>query len=140
VSETIVLGYDGSPSANAALAETIQLAPLLGARVVAVFGYYISPLGGLQEGSVREALEQVAAHELARAVADLQAAGIDAESRMGHGKPADVLIAVAKDVGAKMIVVGTEGEGAITGTILGSVVLKLLQRSPVALHVVPTSS
>ena len=44
--ETIVLGYDASPSANAALAETVRLAPLLGADVCVVFGYYMSPYGG----------------------------------------------------------------------------------------------
>ena len=140
MTKTIVLGYDGSPSANAALEATIELAPQIEARVVVVFAYYISPLGGFQEGSMRDALEQVGAHELARAVADLEAAEIEVESRLVQGKPADMLMQVAKDVDATMIVVGTEGEGVITGTILGSVVLKLLQRSPLTLLVVPTAS
>jgi hypothetical protein len=44
--ETIVLGYDESPSADASLKAAMRLAPTLDARVVVVFGYYISPLGG----------------------------------------------------------------------------------------------
>ena len=43
---TIVLGYDDSPSANAALAEVIRRAPLLGADVCVVFGYHMSAFGG----------------------------------------------------------------------------------------------
>ena len=50
MADVIVLGYDESPSANAALAATIRIAPVVGAKVVVVFGFYISPLGGLQEG------------------------------------------------------------------------------------------
>ena len=53
MADPIVLGYDESPSANAALAATIRIAPVVGAKVVVVFGYYISPLGGLQHGSIR---------------------------------------------------------------------------------------
>ena len=56
MADPIVLGYDESPSANAALEATIRIAPVVGAKVVVVFGYYISPLGGLQHGSIQEAL------------------------------------------------------------------------------------
>ena len=135
----IVLGYDASESANAALAATIRVAPRLGANVVVVFGFYISPLGGLQEGSIREALEGVGRHAVGRAVADLEAAGIEVESRLVSGKPADVLIDVAKEVGAAAIVVGTVGENPISGAFLGSVVLRLIQRSSIPVLVVPTS-
>ena len=133
MADPIVLGYDESSSANAALAATIRIAPVLGAKVVVVFGYYISPLGGLQHGSIRDALEEVGRHAVGRAVADLEA-----ESRLVSGKPADVLIDVAKEVGAIAIVVGTVGENPVTGAILGSVVLRLVQRSPLPILVVPT--
>ena len=42
----IVLGYDASESANAALAKTVELAPRLGNRVAVVFASYVTPLGG----------------------------------------------------------------------------------------------
>lgn len=139
MNDTLVLGYDGSESAKAALAETIRIAPPLGAKVAVVFAYHINPLGGLQTGSYREALQKVGEHELARAVTDLEAAGIEVEQHMIQGRPAEVILALAEQTGARMIVVGTVGEGAITGAILGSVVLKLVQSSPVPLLVVPTS-
>ena len=139
MASVIVLGYDESPSADAALAATVRIAPVVGAKVVVVFAFYISPLGGLQEGSLREALEDVGRHAVGRAVADLEAAGVEVDSRLVSGKPADVLIDVAKEVDADAIVVGTVGENPITGALLGSVVLRLVQRSPLPVLVVPTS-
>ena len=139
MANVLVLGYDASESANAALAATIRVAPVVGAKVVVVFGFYISPLGGQQEGSIREALEAVGRHAVGRAVADLEAAGIEVESRLVSSKPADALIDVAKEVAAAAIVVGTVGENPIAGAFLGSVVLRLIQRSSIPVLVVPTS-
>ncbi len=140
--KTIVLGYDGSPSANAALAETIRRAPLLGAEVCVVFGYYMSVFGGPavegESADFRGQLEKIGAHAVARAVDDLEAAGIRATARVEEGKPADVLMAVAEELDASTIVVGTVGENPISGAILGSVVLKLVQRASRPLLIVPT--
>ena len=136
---TLVLGYDGSPSANAALAKTIELAPALGASVVVVFGYYLSPLGGGDVRDFKERLERIATHEVARAVVDLEAAGIETSSHILAIKPAEAILAVADEVGAAMIVVGTVGESPIAGAMLGSVVLKLVQRSSTPLLVVPVT-
>jgi nucleotide-binding universal stress UspA family protein len=140
--KTIVLGYDDSPSANAALAETIRRAPLLGADVCVVFGYYMSVLGGpALEGEstdFRGQLEKLGSRAVARAVSALEAAGITVTSRIEEGRPADVLMAVAKELDASTIVVGTVGENPISGALLGSVVLKLVQKSSTPLLVVPT--
>jgi nucleotide-binding universal stress UspA family protein len=140
---TIVLGYDDSPSANAALEETISRAPLLGADVCVVFGYYMSALGGpaLQGESTdfRSQLEKLGSRAVARAVSALEAAGITTTSRIEEGRPADVLMAVAKELDASTIVVGTVGENPITGALLGSVVLKLVQKSSTPLLIVPTT-
>jgi len=141
--KTMVLGYDDSPSANAALAEVIRRAPLLGAEVCVIFGYHMSVLGGAAvEGESRDfrtQLETLGSRAVARAVADLEAAGITVTSRIQEGRPADVLMAVAEEIGAGTIVVGTVGENPISGAILGSVVLKLVQRSSVPLLIVPTT-
>ena len=136
---TIVLGYDGSESANAALAKTVELAKALDASVVVTFGYYVSPLGGGDVADFKAEVEKLGDHAINRAVADLEAEGITTMSRIESGKPADVLVSVAEETGASMIVVGTVGEGPISGAILGSVVLRLVQRSPYPVLVVPTA-
>jgi len=135
--KTLVLGYDASPSANAALEQTIELARATGAKVVLAFGFYISPFGGGDVRDFKAELEKVGKHAIARAVAELEAAGIETETRIDSGKPADVIVSVAKEVGADTIVVGTVGENPITGALLGSVVLRLVQRSPIPVLVVP---
>ena len=49
-----------------------------------------------------------------------------------------MLSAVADELDASTIVVGTVGENPISGAILGSVVLKLVQRASSPLLIVPT--
>lgn len=139
MSGTIVLGYDGSESANAALQETIVRAKQRGANVVVVFGFYVTPWGGTGEGSIREAMERVGSNALERAVSDLEAAEVEVSWRMVEAKPADALIQVAEEVGADTIAVGTVGENPISGALLGSVVLRLVQRSRIPLLVVPAT-
>jgi nucleotide-binding universal stress UspA family protein len=142
--ETIVLGYDDSPSANAALAETIRVAPLLGTSVIVVFGFHMSALGGPITGGesrdFRAKLEQMGTRAVKRAVSDLEAAGIDVTTRLVEAKPADAILQVADEAGASMVVVGTVGENPISGALLGSVVLRLVQRSPVPVLVVPAAT
>jgi nucleotide-binding universal stress UspA family protein len=114
------------------------VAQKLGAHVVIVFAYYISPLGGGEAThDYRTALESVGEHEVARAVADLEAEGVDVSTRIEQGKAADVLLAVAAEVGASTIVVGSDGQSALSAALLGSVVLRLVQRSSIPVVVVP---
>ena len=137
MSGSIVLGYDGSESANAALAETKRIAAGLGAKVDVVYAYHVNPLGGVQEGSIGDQLEQIGQDVVAHAVSTLEAEGIKVAAHIVSGRPAEAILLVAERVGASMIAVGTVGEGAITGALLGSVVLKLVQRSTLPLLVVP---
>ena len=85
----------------------------------------------------RQPAEDRAEHEVARAVSALEAAGIEVEAHVVSGRPAEAILLVAERQDASMIAVGTVGEGAITGALLGSVVLKLVQRSTLPLLVVP---
>ena len=133
----VVLGYDGSDEANAALAETIRLFAGTGTEVVVVFAYYISPLGVADVADFRAELERVAEQETRRAVTDLEAAGIEATALHVSGKPPDVIIEAALETAARMIVVGSPKRGPLASSVLGAVVLSLAQRSPVPLLVVP---
>ena len=47
-------------------------------------------------------------------------------------------MAVARELDAGTIVVGTVGESPISGALLGSVVLKLVQKSSTPLLIVPS--
>jgi len=52
-------------------------------------------------------------------------------------RPADALLKVAADRGARMIVLGTHGEHPFAGAVLGSVPHKLLHLSTLPVLVVP---
>ena len=137
MSAPIVLGYDGSEHAEAALAKAAELARAGGAPVVVVFAYYVSPLGGGDVRDYKQALERVAGEQTDKALAALEAAGVSATAQHVSGRPGEAIVAVAGDVGAGMIVVGSPSRGPLTAAFLGSVVLDLVQRSPVPLLVVP---
>jgi nucleotide-binding universal stress UspA family protein len=139
MSDTIVLGYDGSPSAKAALGETVSLAKAIGARVLVVFGYYVTPLGGQGGGDVGAELEKLGGEATDAALAELKAAGVEAEARLVAHRPAEAILQAAEESGARLVAVGTVGENPITGALLGSVVLKLVQISKFPLLVVPAA-
>ena len=71
MSAPIVLGYDGSEHAEAALAKAAELARAGGAPVVVVFAYYVSPLGGGDVRDYKQALERVAGEQTDKALAAL---------------------------------------------------------------------
>jgi nucleotide-binding universal stress UspA family protein len=47
-------------------------------------------------------------------------AGLAAERRMGHGKPAAQILQAAADLGADLIVVGVHGRNALDVGVFGS--------------------
>jgi nucleotide-binding universal stress UspA family protein len=136
MAETIVLGYDGSDCAKDALAEAISLAKQAGYRIVVGFGFHVWPGGG-EVGDYRRVLEQHGHEVTEEALAAVRAGGVEGEAAVVEESAAEGLVHLAERVGARMIVVGTRGEGPIAGLILGSTPHKLLHRSPLPVLVVP---
>lgn len=134
---TIVLGWDASDNARAALHKAAELAALDGSTVVVVFGYEIPAVYGGETGEYRRAVEALAERSTGHAVSRLEAAGVPFEVELVPERPAEGLVSVAVRRGASMIVVGTRGEHPVKGVILGSVAHKLLHISPVPVLVVP---
>jgi nucleotide-binding universal stress UspA family protein len=130
---TLVVGYDGTDGARAALRAAVALGGELGDQVVAVFGYTVGRLGG-------EVSDYAAAlHEHAREVLD------DARSVGGEGvevvelehAPAEALMAVADERDARMIVVASRGESPLKSALVGSTPTKLVHLSQRPVLVVP---
>ena len=69
--------------------------------------------GSIDE-SFRTQAEKVAADAAERA----RSAGVDVETKVGEGQPADVLIEISAD--ADLLVVGSRGRGGFKGLMLGS--------------------
>ncbi len=135
--DPIVLGYDGSDNARAALDKAVELVKVAGSKLVIVFAYEIPAAYGGETGDYRRAVKELGEQTAQHAVERLRESGVDFEVELVPERPAEGLVHVAQRLGASMIVVGTHGEHPITGAILGSVPHKLLHISPIPVLVVP---
>ncbi|MCY7395244.1 MAG: universal stress protein [Nocardioides sp.] len=126
---SIVLGYDESPGARAALAVAIDVARRYAAPLVVV--YATAPPGGLGEEarSHQAALEEIGRPLVAHAVEQAEQAGVESVVELVGAKPVDALLEVADAHDATVIVVGTWGESPIRGAIVGATPHKLLHLS-----------
>jgi len=137
MARTLVVGYDGSHGAEAALSKAIELAKLENARVVVVFAFEIPAAYGGETGDYRRAVRELAEGATAKAAATLEEAGVEYTVELVPERPVHGLVGVAERSGASMIVVGTNGEHPIKGVVLGSVPHKLLHISHIPVLVVP---
>ncbi len=136
MASTIVLGYDGSDCAKAALATAVETAQAYGDRIVVAFGAGVYPIG--EDSDHLRLVRKMGADWAEEALAAIRAAGVsDAETAVVDARPAEALLRVADERGARMIVVGTHGEHPFAGAVLGSVPHKLLHLSKVPVLVVP---
>jgi nucleotide-binding universal stress UspA family protein len=123
---SIVVGTDGSETANVAVAEAIRLAKALEATLHVVSAY--EPLQAKVTGAPAGAAKvwQPLPDDrvdgiLTEAVAGIRLAGLDATSHGVRKDPADALLDVADEVDAGMIVVGSKGMHGARRLSLGNV-------------------
>jgi nucleotide-binding universal stress UspA family protein len=124
----LVVGYDGSDGARAAVREAARLAPPLDARVVVAFAYRVSPAGG-EVADLAAVLRERGETVLGEALETLREAGVEARAELLDDRPAEALVRLADAEDADMIVVGSCGEGPLRGALLGSTAYRLLHRS-----------
>ena len=136
---TVVLGYDESPGANAALRTAIEVARRWGEPLVLVYGVAPPGVVGEEYHAHQDALIEIGRAATAHALEAATAAGVDATVELVQAKPALALLEVADEHDATVIVVGTSGESPIRGAMLGSTPHKLLQLSTRPVLCVPSS-
>lgn len=133
---TLIVGFDGSDCSRAAVDAAIDLAKATGDRLVIAFGYEPPGYGGEMAAYrevVRKRGEEVTAEAMERAASN----GVDAELALVPERPAEALEDLADEHDARAIIVGSYGEGAIKGAILGSTPHKLLHETRRPVLVVP---
>jgi nucleotide-binding universal stress UspA family protein len=149
--DVIVVGTDGSESAAIAVGQATSLARLAGATLHIVCAYHPVSLGSVAMAatagattfdvddvnrSVAAVSEQVCEH----AATEVRRQGVKFEVHAVPGEPADVLVGVAKDVGADVVVVGSRGMSGARRFVLGSVPNKVSHHCPCSLLIVDTAS
>jgi nucleotide-binding universal stress UspA family protein len=114
--ESIVVGTDGSETAERAVERAGVIARALGATVHVVSGYSRDPAPVGERGGERANANQ----SVDRARQRLANLGVESEGHMWPGEAGRALVQVAEEQGAQMIVVGNRG---MTGArrVLGSV-------------------
>jgi nucleotide-binding universal stress UspA family protein len=135
----LVLGYDDSPGARAALGVALELASALGEPLHVAFAAW--PPGrdvGDEYGAHRRALEELGEEVTAEALRRAAGVGVTAEAVVEDEKPVDLLLRLADEHDARAIVVGSYGESPLRGAVLGSTPHKLLHLSKRPVLAVPT--
>jgi nucleotide-binding universal stress UspA family protein len=134
---SIVVGYDGSACGEAALAEALRLGPPLGDQITVVFGYAPPGIWGGEIADHEEAIEELGDSVLGKARAQAAGQGVEIGEELVPKRGVEALIEVADARGARLIVVGSFGESALKGVILGSTTNKLLHLTDRPVLVVP---
>ncbi|HEY4348866.1 MAG TPA: universal stress protein [Gaiellaceae bacterium] len=136
----IVVGFDGSPAAEAALAVAVEEAQLRKLPLRIVCTWEVPPLeyAGVAFAPApdyNDAAKQHADTVLAAVAGKVAGSGVEVEAVAISGHAASVLLEEAKD--AKLLVVGTRGRSTLKGLVLGSVSQALAHHCPTPLLIVP---
>lgn len=137
----IVVGIDGSPAADAALAFALEEAKLrnLPLRIVCAWEipaieYAGAPFAVTPDLTIEA--EHSAEIVLAEAVTNIgPQPGVEVETLAVHGHPPTVLLEQARD--ATVLVVGTRGRNTLASLVLGSVSHAVAHHCPSPLTIVP---
>ena len=144
---SIVVGTDGSESAQEAVRQAVELAARLGATLRIVSAYEPVPAARLREEAreVPSDLEwainpredvDATLREAAEAARD---GGVDAETYARQGDPADAILDVAEEQGADLIVVGNKGMTGARRFLLGSVPNRVSHHAPCSVLIIRTT-
>ena len=143
MNDVIVVGTDGSDTADVAVQRAAALAKLTGARIELVSGYredyslvagtgmYVGDLSGDARKAADGCLESTATR--------LRADGLEVETHCMGGDPADALIGIAEATDASMIVVGSKGMHGGRRFLLGNVPNKVSHHAPCSVMIVRTT-
>jgi nucleotide-binding universal stress UspA family protein len=147
VFDSMVVGTDGSETAQEAVRQATDLAQRLGATVHLVSAYEPVP-----EGRLREERQQVpddlawmvnpredVSVTLAEAAKGVEAQGVKVETHAREGDPADAILDVAEEEGADLIVVGNKGMTGAKRFLLGSVPNKVSHHAPCSVMIIRTT-
>ena len=144
MSETILVGVDGSEENRRAVDYAVNWAKKSKAKLILTYVIKWSPytFQTPEENEARhkrreEEIQTVRERVLDPMLASLESQGVEMTGVVLHGQVADSLIYIAKKHAATDIVVGRIGESGVKALIFGSVVAKLIQLTHIPVTIVP---
>lgn len=144
---SIVVGTDGSDTANQAVKQAVDLAKAVGGSIALVSAYEPVSDSRLKRESVevpKELTWMVNPREdvdatLKEAAEEVEAAGVKVEVHARQGDPADAILDVAEEKGADLIIVGNKGMTGAKRFVLGSVPNKVSHHAPCSVMIIRTT-
>ena len=136
----IVVGTDGSATADEAVRRAGEAARLSGARlhIVTVLTGPTAPDAHLPDELRWAETPGRRADEVLRTAAGLVDGGLDVALHSREGDPADVLVDLANQVGADLLVVGNKGMGGMGGFVRPTVPNRVSHRASCDVLIVAT--
>jgi nucleotide-binding universal stress UspA family protein len=128
----ILVATDFSETSDRALDYAIDLASRIGASVIVMHAYEL-PIVGFPDGAflasadVASRISTAAQNGLDATVAARFTRGVDLKKVLKQDAPWDAVNAVAKEVGAELVVCGTHGRKGLAHALLGSVAEKVVR-------------
>jgi nucleotide-binding universal stress UspA family protein len=148
VVKRIVVGTDGSDTAERAVAEAIDLAKATGAALDVVTAYEAA-IGRAISSEERAEIPGDVQYEtgprqevnmiIDRAAGEAEREGVEVTTHAREGDPADALLDVAEETHADLLVVGNKGMTGAKRFLLGSVPNKISHHAPCSVYIVRTT-
>jgi nucleotide-binding universal stress UspA family protein len=141
VFQTVVVGTDGSATAQLAVAQAVELVKD-GSAVLHIVSAYRSAAPQIVESGGEHWRVMPKDHVdnvLQEAAARARMAGAQVETHAATEDPADAIIRLAEEVKADLVVVGNKGMTGAKRFLLGSVPNKVAHHAPCAVLVVKTT-
>ncbi|MGH2865731.1 MAG: universal stress protein [Solirubrobacteraceae bacterium] len=145
--KSIVVGTDGSDTANQAVRQAVDLARAVGAKLELVSAYEPVPAQRLSEER-RQAPEDLqwtispredVDAKLEQAASIAREAGVAVDVYPRQGDPADAILDIAEEREADLIIVGNKGMTGAKRFLLGSVPNKVSHHAPCSVLIIRTS-
>lgn len=133
---TILVPVDFSETSHQALAYAVELAVLLRARLHVMTAWQM-PIVGFPDGVVVATAEVVsrviddAEKRLAALKKEHQERNVEITTEVHQGDARESILAVAKKMGADIIVLGTHGRTGVGRWLIGSVAESVVRTSPI---------
>ena len=146
LSKKIIVAIDGSPQSDKAAEEAVRLASISGAKIKSKL-YAVMVLPNMKTPTFTDFFPEKPATEmpgwqekrdrLFYVVVKVAAeAGVELESMIMYGDPAEELMMLAEDKNCDVIVVGASGKGRMKRTLLGSVSTKISLHAHCSVYIV----